>query len=291
MAKTFEAMKRTEEETGDKSLIPPETSNSEAEQAPFEANEHEWRPEVPPLRDGRSSPRFSPISRAEYRRLERSPKPSRLPKFSGTSVAIEEYRKMKHKILTNGSEKAIKTVLFCSSHREEGNSTVAVNFGQTLSAEGYRVILVDANLRHPSLHRLFHLEKENGLTDLCFERTILARVMKPTVLNNLWVVTSGNPYSNPAAIFESEFFDAMVEQMKMQVDWVIFDSPPLNSCGDAITLARKMDGVVLVLQSEKTRREVVLQYKDRLQKTGAHILGVVLNKRRFHIPKWVYNRL
>lgn len=65
----------------------------------------------------------------------------------------------------------------------------------------------------------------------------------------------------------------------------------MNSCSDVIALAGKVDGVVLVVESERTRREVALQYKDRLEKSGAHILGVVLNKRRFHIPEWVYNRL
>lgn len=284
-------MRRTEEETGEKSLIPPEAFIPEAKHAPPKANHPDWHSEVPPLRDRRSTPGFPPLPRAEYRRLERPSKPSRLPKFNGTSVAIEEYRKMKHKILTNGSGKAVKTLLFCSSHGGEGNSTVAVNFAQTLSAEGYRVLLVDTNLRRPTLHRLFHLEQDNGLTDLCFGGSNLGLVIKPSLLPNLWVVTSGDPYSNPAAIFESEFFDSLVERMKMQADWVIFDSPPLSSCGDAITLARKMDGVVLVVQSERTRREVVLQYKERLQKSGAHILGVVLNKRRFHIPQWVYNRL
>jgi capsular exopolysaccharide synthesis family protein len=212
-------------------------------------------------------------------------------KFKGISATVEEYRKMKYKILSNGSEKTVKTILFCSSHRGEGNSTVFLNFGQTLAAEGYRVLMVDADLRHPSLHRLFHLEKENGLTDLCFGNSSLENVMKKTMWDNLRVVTGGNAYANPSSVFESEFLGASIEQMKMQGDWVLFDSPPMNSCSDAIALAGKVDGVVLVVESERTRREVALQYKDRLEKSGARILGVVLNKRRFHIPGWVYNRL
>jgi Mrp family chromosome partitioning ATPase len=79
--------------------------------------------------------------------------------------------------------------------------------------------------------------------------------------------------------------------MKEQADWVLFDTPPLNSYNDAITLAARTDGVVLVLEAEKTRREVVQKVCERLEESGIRILGTVLNKRRMYIPDWAYNRL
>jgi len=259
--------------------------------APFRTTEGDWRAKNPAPEIKEGGLNSLPEDIEESILPETSSRSSKMLKFKHADLAVEEYRKMKYKILGNGHEKTIKTILFCSSHRGEGTSTVFVNFGQTLAGEGYRVLLVDANLRHPTLHRLFQLEQENGLTDLCFGNDNLETVIKNTMWNNLRVVTSGNSYNNPAAAFESEFLDASIEKMKIQGDWVLFDSPPLHSCSDAMALAGKVEGVVLVVESERTRREVIQQYKDRLEKNGAHILGVVLNKRKFYIPKFVYNRL
>ena len=291
MSKTFEALKKSEKETGNKTWDAPETPAPGGNKPPFPRTEDGWEPEIPPLKAERGGLSYKREPASEYPGPETPPMPPKLSKFKDTSLTVEEYRKMKYKILSNGSEKAVKTILFCSSHRGEGNSTVFLNFGQTLAAEGYRVLMVDADLRHPSLHRLFRLEKENGLTDLCFGNSSLENVMKKTMWDNLRVVTGGNAYANPSSVFESEFLGASIEQMKMQGDWVLFDSPPMNSCSDAIALAGKVDGVVLVVESERTRREVALQFKDRLEKSGAHILGVVLNKRKYHVPKWIYRRL
>ncbi|MFH1481093.1 MAG: polysaccharide biosynthesis tyrosine autokinase [Pseudomonadota bacterium] len=269
MAKTFDALKRTEKETGVRSGVPPITPASDR------------RPEIPPLTVKPEGIKFSP-----------PPLPPKFGKSKDISRTVEEYCKMKYRILNYDPDRIIKTILFCSSGKGEGNSTVLLQFAQTLTAEGYRVLLVDANLRNPTLHRLLRLERENGLTELSSGNgKNVTEVMKETALNNLWVITSGSPYPNPAAIFESDFFDPVIDQMKIQADWVLFDSPSLRSSSDSIALARKVDGVVLVVQAEKTRWEVVQESKARLEKSGGRILGVVLNKRRFQIPGWVYKRL
>jgi capsular exopolysaccharide synthesis family protein len=291
MSKTFEALKRSQKESGKASWDAPEMPAPGEPKAPLRTAEEDWRAMTPPPKAKAGGLILIREAIEESALPEPPPRPSKLLKFKHADLAVEEYRKMKYKILASGPGKPMKTILFCSSHRGEGTSTVFMNFGQTLAGEGYRVLLVDANFRHPTLHRLFHLQQENGLTDLCFGNDNLENVMKNTMWNNLWVVTSGNSYNNPSAAFESEFLDASIERMKMQVDWVLFDSPPMHSCSDSLALAGKVDGVVLVVEFERTRREVLQQYKDRLEKNGAHILGVVLNKRRFHIPKWVYNRL
>ncbi|NWF56545.1 MAG: CpsD/CapB family tyrosine-protein kinase [Syntrophaceae bacterium] len=291
MSKTFEALKRSQTESGKTSWDAPEMPAPGETKPPLQAVQGNWQPKdlVPETKERDLNLIREVIQEPTLPELPS--RPSKAVKFKDPSMAVEEYRKMKYKILANGPGKPIKTILFCSSYRGEGTSTVFLNFGQTLAGEGYRVLLVDANLRHPTLHRLFHLPQENGLTDLCFGNDNLETVLKNTLWNNLWVVTSGHSYNNPTAAFESEFLETSIEGMKMQGDWVLFDAPPMNSCSDALALAGKVDGVVLVVEYERTRREVLQQYKDRLEKNGAHILGVVLNKRRFHIPRWVYNRL
>lgn len=295
MAKTSEAMKRAEKDSGVSVGIPPVTPVSEDIERSF-----------PPPADHGPEEKIS--IKAALKKLkiplragEESPWPEKDPvvitgngesKSKRLAPTVEEYRRMKHKILAFDPNNTIKTILFCSSDKGEGNSTVLLHFGQILASEGYRVILVDGNLRRPNLHRLLRVEKDDGLGDFYFRGKNLdvTELMKDTPLDNLWVITSGF-HPNPGAIFEEEAFESQLEKLKAQGDWVLFDSPPLNSYNDAIPLAGKVDGIVLVAQAEKTRWEVVQDSKARLEKSGGRILGVVLNKRRFHIPRWVYRRL
>jgi non-specific protein-tyrosine kinase len=207
------------------------------------------------------------------------------------SLLVEEYQRMKHKIIHSDPNLVMKAILFSSPGRGEGNSTVLIQFARTLAAEGNRVLLVDGNLRDPSLHEAFHLPRENGLTELIFSRNPFRNInqfLKGTNLENLWVITSGNTFPNPASILESSYLEMLIHEAKVQWDWVLFDSPPLTSCSDSVSLAARVDGVVLVVQAEKTRWEVVQEVQGRLEHGGGRILGVVLNKRRFHIPNWIY---
>ena len=291
MGKTFEALSRTDKEKGNESLFPPEFSESPENRPPVEARRDDWRPDVLPPAGEPAGTDFSPEPIRDFPQLRMPRALRKLSKSKETALALEEYRKMKNKIFSFESDKPIKTILFCSSHRGEGNSTVCLNFAQTLAVQGYRVFLVDANLRNPTLHSPFQLGQVNGLTDLCLGNTRMEDTMKKTMLDNLWVMTSGVPYSNPSAIFGSEAFDALLDQIKSQADCILFDSPPLDSYDDSIALAAKVDGVVLVIESEKTRREVAHKSKQRLENTGARILGVVLNKRKLYIPNWLYKRL
>ena len=104
----------------------------------------------------------------------------------------EEYYRLKQNILRNNSGERIRALLFSGCTEGEGNSTVLINFAFTLSSGGERVLLVDANLRNPSIHNVFNLERENGLTELVFEKKTLAEVVKQTQFKNLFVITSGS---------------------------------------------------------------------------------------------------
>ena len=212
--------------------------------------------------------------------------------FNLPTQVEEEYHRMKHSIISSGPEMKIKTILFSAPSEGEGNSTVLINFAITLALEGEKVLLVDANLRSPVLHDIFSLDKKVGLTELLAGENILGDVTKKTTLDNLSVITSGIPNSNPSTLLTSLSLDSSLEQMKVRADWVLFDSPPINSYNDSSALAAKMDGVVIVVQAEKTRWEVAQSAKDKLTGYGRiNILGAVLNKRRLYIPVWIYNLL
>lgn len=203
----------------------------------------------------------------------------------------EEYQRMKHAILSTSPEKRIKTILFASSTDGEGNSTALINFAITLSSEGDKVLLVDANLRNPSFHQSFNVETRKGLADVLLEEENLQDVIQKIKIKNLSVITNGRSHSSPSTLFESQLFEPLIEQMKAQADWVLFDSAPINMYNDTIVLASKMDGVVMVVEAEKTRREVALRAKERLEENKIRLLGVILNRRKMHIPEWAYKMI
>jgi len=228
-------------------------------------------------------------------------------RWKAASHPLEEYRGMKYKILSSRSNQAIKTLLFCSSTEGEGTSTVLINFALTLASEGDKVLLIDANLRHPSLHDAFSLAKENGLIDLLLEKSTVDEVIKRTPVNNLSVITIGSPPpnlsldhgpwtvdsspDNPSLILKSNPLDSHIDAMKAEADWVFFDSPPVNSSNTSLVLAGKVDGVVLVVEAEKTRWEVAQSAREQIESANGKIRGAILNNRRFYIPGWLYKRL
>ena len=269
MAKTYTALKRAEEEQGLKAEVPALSSAAQEMETPFPPLRQPPKIELPAV-------------------LPRPPATRALP------FAVEEYQRMKYKILHDESDVIVKSLLFCSPGRREGTSTVLIHFAQTLAVEGNRVLLVDANLRNPYLHQTFHLPRENGLTEMIFSGSSFRNIdqfIKATNLDNLWIITSGQPYANPNSILESGYLGELNENLKRQWDWILFDCPPVNAYSDSIAIACRTDGIVIVVQAEKTRWEVVQGTRERLENCGGRVLGVVLNKRRFHIPGWIYERL
>jgi capsular exopolysaccharide synthesis family protein len=178
-----------------------------------------------------------------------------------------------------------------SPTKGEGTSTVLTNFAITLATGGDTVLVVDANHRNPSLHNTLNVEKKGGLTELLHDKYHMRAVIKKTQIKNLSVITSGIPLSNPFSIFDSIALDNLITQMKLQADWVLFDSPPINVYNDASALAAKMDGVVMVVQAENTRWEVAQSANKKIKNAKVNLLGVILNRRKMHIPDWAYKML
>jgi capsular exopolysaccharide synthesis family protein len=269
MAKTFDALKRAEEERGQKAEVPAVTSSI-----------IKMEPAHPP--------------KGESAGVEILPGIPKLPRIRGLSFIVEEYQRMKHKIIHYDPDVIVKSMLFCSPGRREGTSTVLIHFAQTLAAEGNRVLLVDGNLRNPYLHQAFRVPRENGVSEVLLSRTLSRSIqpyIKRTNQENLGIITSGQPHPNPNSLLQSDYFHTFTDHLKEQWDWVLFDCPPVNSYSDSTALACKADGIVLVVQAEKTRWEVVQDARQRLEHCGGRVLGVVLNKRQFHIPNWIYNRI
>lgn len=208
-----------------------------------------------------------------------------------TAQAVSQLHQLKYNLLSINSGSEIRAVLFSSCTEGEGTSTVLVNFASTLAANGESVLLVDANLRTPSLHSALRVGMDNGLTDLLLGRCTLSEAIRETGVPNILVIPGGTPHPNPIIVLESESLGSQIKEMKVQADWVLFDSPPITHHMDSVVLAPKVDGVVMVVEAERTRWEVAESSRQRIISGNGKVLGVILNKRKYHVPQWLYKRL
>ncbi|RME40877.1 MAG: polysaccharide biosynthesis tyrosine autokinase, partial [Caldilineae bacterium] len=172
-----------------------------------------------------------------------------------------------------------KTLLVTSPSLGEGKSTTAANLGVIMAQADLRTIVVDADLRRPSLHKIFQVPNAGGLTDLLRSPEMeLADQLKRTEFENLQIITSGPLPPNAAELLGSQRMGHILKQLTGMADIVIFDTPPVLSVTDATVLAGRVDGVVLVIQAKRTRRDAARHAVQRLQQVGATILGAVLNQ-------------
>lgn len=192
----------------------------------------------------------------------------------------------------NGSSRGSYVFGIIGCLRGEGVSTVAVNISAMLAQRGCgRVLLVDANVQLPSAHQIFNTSLEPGLVNILTADRDYREVIKSQRFKNLHILTAGIPNGNPPKILRPAQFARLIEAMKEDYRYVLLDLPPLKETRSVAKLASLCDGVILVVEAERLRSEVLLEAKAQLQKWNVNTLGVVLNKRRFHIPQWLYRTL
>jgi protein-tyrosine kinase len=202
------------------------------------------------------------------------------------------YQEVKTRLITRFPEGSIKTILITGTAHGSGSSTTAANFAITLARDcSLNVLLVDANFRSPSLHEVFNIKYNQGLSQLLTKEEEDASLFKKVGHGNLYVLPCGENSSGPMNLFESIRFAKILKNMREKFDYVIFDAPPVNGYLDSIAICTKVDGVILVLESGNARRAVAIKAKQELEEAGAKVLGVILNRRKHYIPEWIYKRL
>lgn len=208
------------------------------------------------------------------------------------SKRAEAYRALRISIRRVNQDEPIQSVLITSANQQEGGTTVAVNLAWSLAKLGNKkVVLIDAGLHHPSVHTKFGLEQKSGLVDVLEGKIDLVAALKGTKLENLKVLTNGSLVSHPAELLESRKMKDIIKQLKFRFDIILFDSSPLGPFIDPIILGSEVDAVILVVRSNRTRREVIQHSQAVLEKFKSRILGVVLNCRRHYIPERIYRWL
>jgi len=174
-----------------------------------------------------------------------------------------------------------RVITFTSPEQGDGKSTVAVNTAISLSLMKARVLVVDADLRRPSVHTKLSIQNESGLSDVLVGVTKLEDAIKPTDHAGVSVLTSGHAAPNPVGLLQSAAFDRLLERVRMDYDFVIVDAPALRSIVDGVVLGIKTDGTVLIINSQKSDSRAVNTALAKLRNVGSvNLIGVVLNGTR-----------
>jgi polysaccharide biosynthesis transport protein len=208
--------------------------------------------------------------------------------------AGESYETLCHRLISEkgGASKTPQVIGVISCHYGEGVSTVAANLAACLATRSNeRVLFVETNLMSPSAHTTFGINRTPGLTDIVAERSDFSASIKPSGRSNLDVIPSGLGDVTMSQLAESKEFSEMLDLSRSEYSYVVFDLPPVFKSHSALRLAGQTDGVVLVVGAEGVSWQIAQKAKERLQQANARVIGVVLNKRAYHIPEWLYRRL
>ena len=192
----------------------------------------------------------------------------------------ESYRQLRTSVLLSSTGRSMKTFMIASSHPNEGKTTTAINLALTLEQTQSKVVIIDADMRHPSLHGIFGLEGDKGLSDILEkdpkESDVLSIIQKDKV-SGLHILPAGPMVYNPAELLISDRLRQLVTILRSNFDYIILDSPPLAFFTDGVLLSTVADGVILVAESGKSSRELLRQARRVLHDAGSTILGIVLN--------------
>ncbi|WP_438312473.1 CpsD/CapB family tyrosine-protein kinase [Sporosarcina sp. FA9] len=193
------------------------------------------------------------------------------------SIASEQYRTIRTNINFSMPDDELKTILITSAVSGEGKSTSAANIAVVFAQEGKKVLLVDGDMRRPTMHYTFRTTNSMGLSNLLTRQWNTDDVVDKTGVEGLDLITCGQIPPNPAELLGSKSMDLLIKEFKLKYDIIIFDAPPVLSVADAQILSNKCDGTILVINSGVTDKESAKKARDVLQTSNANIIGAVLN--------------
>lgn len=210
------------------------------------------------------------------------PKPSTSPpivmQINPNSLTSEAYRSLRFNIEFTNFDHEVKTIVITSANRGEGKTTTALNLAVAYAQIGKKVVLLDADLRKPSIHIAFGGDSSRGLTSFLTGKSTINEIIHETYVENLSIIIAGAIPSNPSELLASKQMNTLLEQLKSSYDLIIIDTPPVLMLTDAKVMASKCDGVLLVVEYGKVKRKEGKKVKDELMLAKARLLGVVMNK-------------
>jgi len=222
----------------------------------------------------------------ERTRLRPQSRPTTAPNDGGhADFGAEEYHKLRANLVSIAVPSGLHTILVTAARHGEGATTVAIGLSTSLAKEREsRVLLVEANLRTPCFSVVLPLTGEAGVADFAAGRAAPEALVMRLEDINLSIVAAGAVEGRP---MDLEIIDALITRLRPQFDFIVVDGPPVNHYADASVLATKVDGVILVVEADSTPVVEAEAAKRQLDKVGARILGVVLNRQRSYIPAFL----
>jgi capsular exopolysaccharide synthesis family protein len=199
-----------------------------------------------------------------------------------------EFSRLLNNIQNLEKEREIKSILITSSMLSEGKSTVCAFFSMTAASKGLKTLLIDTDLRRPTLHKLFSLPREQGLAEILTDGLLAKNVVKKTPLEKLDLISAGKNTPVPAEIFDAQMIGGIISEMKFYYDLIVLDCAPIIPVSDPMLLAKEVDGVIFIVKAGSTPRDVVLRAKDIITSSTNKVLGVVVNNAESSLP-YYYN--
>jgi capsular exopolysaccharide synthesis family protein len=204
-----------------------------------------------------------------------------LPALKTESPVGEAYRTLRTNLLFSSVEKEIKTIVVTSAAPNEGKSRTAANLAIVLAEAGHRTVLLDADFRRPSQHRIFGRVRNLGLSNLILQEQGSDDLVAPLQnVANLWLITSGPSPPNPSELLGSKRMRELLAKLRENFAYVVIDTPPVNAVTDPSVVASDADATILVIDQTKTSYPAITHAKKALDRVGAHMIGAVMNKMR-----------
>lgn len=209
--------------------------------------------------------------------------------WHGQSEVTEQFRTLRTNLLALSPEIPTQVITVTSASCGEGKTTATLNLGVVLAEEGdSRVLMVDADMRRPMLHKRLGLPSGPGLSDLLRGQTTLDEVVIQTPVPQLDVLTAGTRTANPTKLLLSPVCQSCMAELRSRYHHVLIDSPPVISMTDAATLGARTDGVLFIVKMGRTSRRVVARALSLLSSARVRVLGVSLVDMKYHIPSFIY---
>lgn len=196
------------------------------------------------------------------------------------SVVSEQFRRVRTNIEFLSVKEDFKTLVITSTTPGVGKSTVASNLAATFASQGKKVLLVDADMRTPSLHKMFRLHNYTGLSTLFVDEDLKLNdvIHSTTLMDNLFIMTSGAIPPNPAEMLSSPWMEQLTKELRQTFDLIIFDMPPITAVADAQIMAGKVDGTIFVLCKGVDDKEHIRKSKELAKSANAKVLGAIFNR-------------
>lgn len=193
------------------------------------------------------------------------------------STISEQFRMIRSNIMFSGVDHEIKKLVITSAAPSAGKSTTAANIAVAYAQAGKKVLLIDGDLRKPTVHYTFEIKNVFGLSNLITDQIGIDKAVQNTQVDNLSILASGPIPPNPSELLGSKRFKELIESFEQYFDMIIIDTPPVLAVTDAVIMSTVADGTILVTDVETNNKQHLIKAKEVLQKSDANILGIVLN--------------